>query len=101
MDQPLRQLSTDEIEAYDRDGVTHARRLFPQEWIERMAVAIDRVVENPTMFGSVVSMPDTGFSGDLFVWKMDDDFRDWVYDSPAALVAQQVLRSKRIRHFYK
>ena len=100
MDQPLRSLTREELEAYDRDGVTHAKGLFPQMWIDRMACAVDRVVESPTLFGNVVSMEDAGFAGDLFVWKVDDDFRDWVYDSPASLIAQQVLRSKRVRHFY-
>ncbi len=55
MDQPLRLLSSEEIEAYDRDGVTHARGLFPDVWIERMTAAVDRVVESPSLFGSIVS----------------------------------------------
>jgi ectoine hydroxylase-related dioxygenase (phytanoyl-CoA dioxygenase family) len=99
-DQPLRELTADEIECYDRDGVVCARGLFPEPWIERMAAAVDRVVASPTFFGNVVSMKNEAFSGDLFLWKTDDDFRDWVYDSPAARVAQQVLRSDRVRHFY-
>jgi ectoine hydroxylase-related dioxygenase (phytanoyl-CoA dioxygenase family) len=65
-----------------------------------MAAAVDRVVASPTFFGRVVSMKDDAFSGDLFLWMSDDDFRDWVYDSPAARIASQVLRSDRIRHFY-
>ena len=65
-----------------------------------MANAVDRVVANPTFFGNVVSMKDDDFSGDLFLWKVDDDFRDWVYDSPASRIAQQVLDSTRVRHFY-
>ena len=32
-------------------------------------------------------MKDQGFSGDLFLWKLNDEFRDWVYESPAARVA--------------
>lgn len=97
---PLRNLGPDEIEAYDRDGVICARGLFPEAWVERMAQAVDRVVDCPTFMGKVVSMQEEGFSGDLFLWKTDDDFRDWVFESPAAHVAGQVLRSKRVRHFY-
>ena len=47
-----------------------------------------------------VSKLEEGFVGDLFVWMVDDDFRDWVYDSPAAQVAQQLLRSREVWHFY-
>lgn len=100
MDAPLRALTEEELAAYDRDGVVCARGLFPAAWIERMSAAVDRVVESPTFLGNVVSMKDEAFSGDLFLWKTDDDFRDWVYESPAAHVASQVLRSSRIHHFY-
>lgn len=99
-DRPLRDLSTEEIESFDRDGVFCARGLFTPEWIERMATAVDRIVAAPTLLGQAVSNQDEGFSNDLFVWKIDDDFRDWIYESPACHVAQQVLRSKKVRHFY-
>ena len=99
-DRPRRDLSSQEIEAFDRDGVFCARGLFSPEWIERMAAAVDRIVAAPTQLGQAVSNQDEGFSNDLFVWKIDDDFRDWVYDSPASHIAQQVLRCKRVRHFY-
>ncbi|MFP8879081.1 MAG: phytanoyl-CoA dioxygenase family protein [Myxococcota bacterium] len=99
-EQALRELTPDELSAYETDGVFCARGLFSDAWIDRMANAVDRIVANPTLFGNVVSMRDQNFSGDLFVWKVDDDFRDWVYESPAARIAQQVLGSERICHFY-
>ena len=99
-DAPTRDLTPEELEAYARDGVICARGLLPDEWTRRMAAAVDRIVENPTMMGNVVSMKDQDFSGDLFLWKTDDDFRDFVYDSPASRIAQQVLGSKVVRHFY-
>jgi ectoine hydroxylase-related dioxygenase (phytanoyl-CoA dioxygenase family) len=97
---PARDLTPEELEAYERDGVICVRGLFPDAWIERMAAAIDRFIESPSMMGSVVSMPDQNFSGDLFLWKLDDEFRDFVYDSPASRIAQQALGSKVVRHFY-
>ena len=97
---PTRLLTHEELEAYERDGVICARGLFPEKWIERMAAAVDRVVEEPTLMGNVVSIKDRSFSGDLFLWKTNDEFRDFVYDSPASRIAQQVLGSKVVRHFY-
>ena len=100
MDLPLRSLDPEELQAYDRDGVICAKGLFPDAWLERMAGAVDRIVSEPTFFGDAVSKRDEGFSGDLFLWKLDDDFRDWVYGSPAAQIAQQILRSPQVWHFY-
>jgi ectoine hydroxylase-related dioxygenase (phytanoyl-CoA dioxygenase family) len=99
-DAPTRDLTSEELEAYARDGAICARGLLPARWVERMATAVDRAVANPTLMGNVVSMKDAGFSGDLFLWKVDDEFRDFVYESPASRIAQQVLGSPVVRHFY-
>ncbi len=99
-DAPRRDLTREEIETYDRDGVVCTRGLYPHRWVERMARAVDAVVARPTPYGDQVSLKDRGFSGDLFLWKTDDEFRDYVYDSPAAQIASQVLRSKRVNFFY-
>lgn len=100
MDDPLRDLTQDELRAYARDGVIHAANLFPEAWLERMCAAVDRFASQPSPFGDAVSMQDQGFTGDLFVWKLDADFRDFVFESPAARIASQVLRSRTVRHFY-
>jgi ectoine hydroxylase-related dioxygenase (phytanoyl-CoA dioxygenase family) len=97
---PIRDLTAEELDAYGRDGVICVRGLLSDKWIERMSVAVDRVAQSPTLLGNAVSMKDESFSGDLFLWKTDDDFRDFVYDSPASRIAQQVLRSGVVRHFY-
>jgi len=97
---PTRELTKDELEAYERDGVICARGLFSADWIERMSGAIDRVVENPSVLGNSISMKDQDFSGDLFLWKTDDDFLAFVFESPASRIAQQILGSKVVRHFY-
>lgn len=99
-DAPKRTLAAEELEAYERDGVICVRGILPEGWVERMAGAVDRAVANPTLMGHAVSMKDDDFSGDLFLWKTDDDFRDFVYESPASRIAQQVLGSKVVRHFY-
>ena len=99
-DRPLRELTLEEIQAYDRDGVICARGLFDAKWVDRMSDAVDRIVEHPTFYGRQVSMQGADFSGDLFVWKQDDEFRDFVYGSPAARVANMVLRSSRVNFFY-
>jgi ectoine hydroxylase-related dioxygenase (phytanoyl-CoA dioxygenase family) len=97
---PLRRLTPEEIETYDRDGVVCLSGLFPDHWINKMAKAVDHAVANPTTMGRALSMKDEEFSGDLFLWKVDNEFCDFVYESPASIIAQQVLGSTVVRHFY-
>lgn len=99
-DAPLRELSPDEIDAFHRDGAICARGLFPTEWVERMARAVDAAVASPSEFGGEVSAPDAGFTNDIFLWKTRDEFRDFLYESPAAHIAQQVLGDEEVRFFY-
>jgi len=99
-DAPLRDLTAEEVQRYRDHGVVAAKGLFPESWLSRMEQAMDRIVAHPTFFGSAVSEKESGFSGDLFLWKFDDDFRDWIFESPAARIAQQVLGVAEIRHFY-
>lgn len=97
---PLRSLTREEIETYDRDGVVCLSGLFSDHWIRKMEKAIDHAVANPTTMGRAVSMKDEAFSGDLFLWKVDNEFCDFVYESPASIIAQQLLGSTVVRHFY-
>ncbi len=97
---PLRALTSAEIETYDETGVVHAADLFPPHWLDRMEAAVDRIVREPTFFGQALSRQDEGFTGDLFLWKQDKDFHEWVFASPAARIAQQLLRTPKVRHFY-
>lgn len=99
-DAPLRNLSEEELQAYQRDGVVCLANILPEKWITRMSKAMDDAVANPGMFADVVAVENSNFKGDLFLWKTNDDFYDFVYQSPASLIAQQVLKSEVVRHFY-
>ena len=100
MQAPLRVLTDDEVEAYHRDGAICARGLYDDHWLERMAAAVDRATAQPTSFGAVQNQPDKGFANDLFMWRTDDDFRDFVFESPTAAYAQQILGTGTVRFFY-
>lgn len=96
----LPSLSDDEVEVYHRDGVICVRGVFGEPWLTRMAEAVDRVAAEPTPFGVAQNQPDNGFANDLFMWRSDDDFRDFVLESPAASYAQRILGSPTVRLFY-
>ena len=45
---PLRDVTEKEIETYWRDGVVHLPNILGMEWVERMRVALDRILDGPS-----------------------------------------------------
>jgi len=88
-----------DLEAFRRDGVIMVKQLLPAEWVIRTARAVDEVVASPTLIGWFLALGD-GFSHEAFLWQISDEFRDLVWYSPMAHIAQQLMQSKSVRFFY-
>jgi ectoine hydroxylase-related dioxygenase (phytanoyl-CoA dioxygenase family) len=90
------------IGAFERDGAVILRGVIDPQWIARMAVAVDRVLEAPTAFASDQREKDGGrFYGDFFLWRHNEDFRAFIFDSPLAAIAQRMMRSRKVNFFYE
>lgn len=103
MDQrPPRTVTAEEKQTFWRDGVVCLRQMFDQDWISRMQGAVDDAIANPGPMKLTLGQGQPGqFHGDSFVWTWQDDFRAFVFDSPAAELAQQVLGAeKRVTLFF-
>ncbi len=88
--------------AYERDGVVCIRGQFDQEWIDRMRTACERDMAEAK--GRMAEILDEGGSGrfyfKVFMWQDDDDFRDYVFNSPAPQIAADVMGLDEVRFFY-
>ena len=100
MKKPERDLTQSERESFHERGVVIASGLFSQDCLDHLASDIDQVVQEPGPMAGPISVPEEKFSGDLFLWKTNDGFRDWIFNSPAAQIAHQALGGRSIRHFY-
>lgn len=98
----LRDLTDQEVEAYNRDGAIVARGVIPPDWIEFMTEAVERVLADPKGMGMEYTKEDKPgrFFGDLFTWLWNEDFRSFVLASPLAALAAQVMRSQKVNFFY-
>ena len=85
-------VSEAEISAFEQDGAVCVRGLFSQDWIKRMRAAIERVKNDRT------GVP--GYFSDTFLWERDEDFRAFVFDSPAAKIARELMRSRSSRFYF-
>jgi ectoine hydroxylase-related dioxygenase (phytanoyl-CoA dioxygenase family) len=96
----LRDLTAEEIAAFDRDGVVCCRAVMPEVWLDRVVLAIERNLAAPSAVGEYISLREEGYLNDIFMWLADDDYRAFVLDSPAAGLAQQVLGTPGVSFFY-
>ena len=95
---PLRNITEDEIQTFERDGVICVRGILDEEWIARMQHATDDILDNPTKFGQNLNdTNDTGrYAFDNNMWMFHDDFRAFVFNSPMAEAAANFLRSRAV-----
>lgn len=93
-------LTKQEIDDYRRDGVICVRGAFDDRWVAQMRRAVDHTLVHPTPIGEFVSIKEKGFTNDLWMWLDNDDYRAYVFESPAAALAQQAMGSTSVTFFY-
>ena len=114
---PLREISSGDVEAYERDGAVCLRGLFDRDWVERMHAACSEAIANykgtfeessqrpnglPRVRGKdhTTSGAPLRFVTLLYMWRTYPDFRDFALHSPAAEIAGTLMRSSPVRFFY-
>ena len=81
-------VTPEEIAAYKEDGAIVLRNVLSDAWVERMRVAIDRMMEQSNTGIEFTPEGNEGrYFGDLFVWLRDPDFRALFLESPLGNVA--------------
>ncbi|MDG2306715.1 MAG: phytanoyl-CoA dioxygenase family protein [Candidatus Binatia bacterium] len=98
---PRRRLRPEELTALEADGAICARGLLDKATVDHMRDALEDVLAQSGVIGGPLSMPDDGFHGDVFVWKLHDAFRDLALFSCLPELANQILRSTSVQFFYE
>ena len=95
---PLREITEDDIRTYEKDGVILLPDVFDMDWVERMRVALDRVLANPGILAANYQ-PDGSpgrYAFETFIWLYDEDFRDMAMQSPLAELSATMLKSEKV-----
>jgi ectoine hydroxylase-related dioxygenase (phytanoyl-CoA dioxygenase family) len=89
------------LASYAEDGAGVVREVIPQAWITRMRGALDEVLQAKSELAMNLASGDQGaFFNDLFLWRWQDDFRAFIFDSPLPELASQIIGSDEIRLLY-
>ena len=101
--EPLEPITDEQVAAYERDGAVALRRVFDAEWIATLAVGVARNMAEPGRFAHVYSSAGAPgfFFGDYCNWRRIDEYRRFIFESPAALVAQRMMGSVKVNFFHE
>lgn len=85
------------VAKYNEDGAILLPGVFSPPWVEKVRAGIARNLESPSQYGEMLRpVANKGaYFNDYCNWTHIGEFRDYVYTSPAAAVAGQLMRSSK------
>jgi len=98
----LRSISSQEITRFQDDGVVLLSGMFDQEWIELLKSGLDTNCKKPTDRSRVWDRDTAGRTmfWDSQAWQNIDEYQKFIFDSPAAAIAGQLMKASKINFFF-
>lgn len=99
---PARTIAIDEVTTFADDGVVMLPGVFGVEWIELLSAGLDDHLGDPTERARVWDRDDAGRTmlWDSMAWQRVHQYRQFVFESPAASIAAALLRSTKLHFFF-
>lgn len=91
---PIRAITDEDRETYQREGAVCLRQVFDPEWIDLLRPIGKRIAVDGEDFGLLPSIPGRYMSRTI------KEFRSLIFDSPMAEAAAQVMGAKQVRFFF-
>ena len=97
----LRTITRDEIDTYHRDGVLLLPNMFDKDWIEILNKGLDANIEAPTKRARIWYKDTSGrfMFYDHTAWQGIDEYKKFIFNSPAAQICGQLTSSATINFF--
>lgn len=98
-----REITEQEITAFEEDGIICLRGLFGPEWVTSLRQAAEASMENPgKLFAELAEQRnDAGrFFHDTFIWPGNGTCREFVFSSVAGNIAASMMRSVKVNIFF-
>ena len=91
-----------EVANYHRDGVVLLREMFDADWIALLREGLQTNCDNPTYRSRVWDRDAEGRTmfWDSQAWQGIEQYRQFIFDSPAARIAGELMGSTEINFFF-
>ena len=95
-------LSQEQIDGFGRDGVIVLRGYFT-DWMETLRNGVDANMRDPGPWAREYLDPDQSgrFFGDYCNWDRISEYRRFMFESPAAAIAADLMQSETARIFHE
>ena len=87
-----------EIEKFNKDGAIFLKNKFDIKWIEKLKKGIEKDIKNPSpRFKSHTTKSNVpAYLEDYWTWDLVPEFKEFVYKSPYAKIASELMSAKKI-----
>ncbi len=96
---PLKPVTQQHMDDYEKDGVTCLRGMFDTDWIGKMQKAAADLIEDPLQAPMHGPSHSDEFVSAIFMWRNDGPFSDFVLDSPLAELVGRTIGSSEVRAY--
>ncbi len=98
----LRKITREEIKTYQRDGVILLQNMFDNDWVELLNKGLNFNIETPTTRSRIWYKDTSGRSMfyDHTAWQGIEEYKKFVFNSPAAQICGQLTGSANINFFF-
>ena len=96
-------MDNDAIETFARDGAVRVRGAFSTDWLGLLGNGVEKNFRDPGPWHTVYTDPEDpgGFYDDYCNWQRIDEYRSFIFESPAANIAAQLMQSKTARLYHE
>jgi len=91
-------VSSEEISKFKEDGAIFLKGKFDISWIKKLQKGIERDIKNPSpRFKShTIDKGVPAYLEDYWTWDLVPEFKDFVFNSPYAKIASELMSAKKI-----
>ena len=91
-------LTSKEIENFKKDGAIVLRNKFDVSWIEKLKKGIERDIKKPSPRFKSHTLEEgvPAYLEDYWTWDLVPEFKDFVFNSPYARIACELMSAKKI-----
>tara|TARA_B100001769_G_C21995173_1_gene534869 strand:+ start:134 stop:967 length:834 start_codon:yes stop_codon:yes gene_type:complete len=91
-------LQEKEINNFKKDGAILIKGKFHQSWIEKLKIGFKKAKLNPSprFVNHTKNTNDPSYLEDFWTWNLNDEFKEFIFNSPTPKIAAELLNAKKI-----